>query len=869
MRKASTILKASCSALLAMLLTSLFQVMKSIWLPGLTAWQSHFVTIVFVSLAAALVAVLVLHWQQRERATIGKERANFETVIDHLPGFTCIVNPRQKQFVRWNTRLQKLLGYSDAELASIDSTQTLADEFRQELPARMGRVFEAGQVETEAAWLTKSGQKIPCYMTGVPVIIDGEPCVLSMGIDISERRQAEEALRKSEEQYRRLLANLPDVTWTVDGTGRITYISRNIEEVLGYSPEDVLGGELGLRLARIHPDDIEAATRSYQALFNENRIFDVEYRARHKDGRWIWVRNRAVRTYTHEGKLFADGVLIDVTRHKQAQAVNAQLASIVTSSIDAVIGKSAEGIIQSWNPAAEAMFGYSSDEAIGQSIAMLIPPDRKQEMIDVLGKIARFEPIERFDSVCLRKDGSCLDVSLAISPIVDSSGALLAISTIAHDVSLRKQAEQALRTSEQGLAIRNQIFNVFLTLPDDRMFAEVLGIVLKATESKHGLFGYIAEDGALAIPAMTSSGESSKVTSSRVRFPRESWGGLWGESLTEKRALYSNQPSAVFRGHIDIQRCLSAPILFKNRAIGLLLVANRATDYDDHAKELIERMARYMAAVLSARLQRDAQERARQRAEADLVKAKEVAEDANRAKTQFLANVSHELRTPMKGILGIADSALDTALTAEQREYLLTIKSSGDALLQLITELLDFTRSEFGNLRIEPMPFQLHETLRQTVRPLFAQAEQLGLQTSLELHPDLPDNIIGDPARLRQVLVDLLGNAVKFTHEGKIAVRAECQSQTERDLELLFTLTDTGIGIPADKQHLIFQPFRQNDGSITRRYGGTGLGLAVASRLVELMGGKIWLESEPGRGSTFYFTVCMGVPATPIPFSAN
>jgi two-component system, sensor histidine kinase and response regulator len=217
--------------------------------------------------------------------------------------------------------------------------------------------------------------------------------------------------------------------------------------------------------------------------------------------------------------------------------------------------------------------------------------------------------------------------------------------------------------------------------------------------------------------------------------------------------------------------------------------------------------------------------------------------------------MSHELRTPMNGILGMAELALDTALSAEQREYLLTIRSSGNALLRLITELLDFTRTEFGSLQLQPTPFRLRDTLRQTIWPLFAQAEQMGLRTSCDFHPDLPDEVIGDPVRLRQVLVNLVGNSIKFTQQGTITFRAELRSRNAKHVELLFTLSDTGIGIPAEKHQLIFQPFIQNDGSTTRRYGGAGLGLAVSSRLLELMGGSIWLESEPGRGSTFYFTV--------------
>jgi PAS domain S-box-containing protein len=817
MAKSFHLVRALWLGLAAMVITTAFEVMKYVLFPHLSMPQSHVATVLFCTLFVFVLSLLAAYLQRNQLKQLHDEHANFETLVEHLPGLTCIVDT-DKKLVRWNSRFQSALGYSAEELSRMSARDTIAEDYRELVPQQMGTAWKSGYTDMEAAWVTKDGKRIPCYLAGVRILIENRPFVLSVGIDLSIRRQAEEALRKSEESCRRLLANLPDVTWTTDQTGRTTYMSPNVEEMFGYTPEEFCQGgaelwfsrihpadtervqqafqalfdgngvfdveyriqckdgrwiwahdrsirthmqngvvfadgvfsditerkraeealqkseELYRRLLanlpdvtwtcdvggrttylspnvqdlfgfsaqeifqweaetwrrRVHPADVERFVKSYRALFAENRTFELEYRVQHKEGHWMWVLNRALRTHRQDGALFADGIISDITERKRAEEAASQLASIVDSSSDAIIGKTTDATINSWNPAAVRMFGYPAEEAVGKHISMLIPPERLHEMPEVLAKIAGGQHVERFDSVCRRKDGSRLDVSLAVSPIMDKTGTLLGISTIANDISLRKRAER------------------------------------------------------------------------------------------------------------------------------------------------------------------------------ELVAAKEAAEEAARAKTEFLANISHELRTPMNGILGMTELALDTVLDAEQREYLLTVQSSGNALLRLISQLLDFAKTDSGGLQIEPAPFNLPETIRQTVRPFFFQAQQVGLELSCQIDPALPEALLGDAGRLRQVLVNLVGNAIKFTHEGTIAVRAARSSRTDREIELLFTVSDSGIGVPVDKQAAIFEPFTQSDGTSTRKYGGTGLGLAISSRLIELMGGKLWVDSAPGKGSTFGFTLKFQTADRPI-----
>jgi two-component system, sensor histidine kinase and response regulator len=332
-------------------------------------------------------------------------------------------------------------------------------------------------------------------------------------------------------------------------------------------------------------------------------------------------------------------------------------------------------------------------------------------------------------------------------------------------------------------------------------------------------------------------------------------------------------PPAIFINYDSFQNMFGLPVqilraacsIFAAVFISRLLNAFSAVIYGEMEKQIQERTSD----LANANVHLLADIEGRKRLEAELEQSRDAALESSRAKSEFLANMSHEIRTPMNGIIGMTELALDTELDSEQREYLDMTKLSADALLCLINDILDYSKIEAGKLEVDTLDFNLRDNLGDTMKTLSLRAHQKGLELAYDLQPDVPDALIGDPGRLRQIIVNLVGNAIKFTEKGEVVVSVQSDAVMNDDIQLHFIITDTGIGIPMERQAVIFEAFTQADGSMSRTYGGTGLGLTISSRLVGLMQGRIWVESEPGQGTRFHFTAQFGLQKLPVKLAAH
>jgi two-component system sensor histidine kinase/response regulator len=471
-----------------------------------------------------------------------------------------------------------------------------------------------------------------------------------------------------------------------------------------------------------------------------------------------------------------------------------------------IVSESRDGIIRQSNPAFRQMFGYTEEELAGKSVDHLLADGELQKEAALISRQVLEGRILRRTSKRRTKDGRLLDVEVFGAPLLVEGRAAGQLG-IYLDISKRVEAEKAIRESEAWFR------TLSVAAPIGILRADQEGRCVYLNQRMCEITGLSAER-ALGLGWLASIHPDDREQTKR----------LWKAGVQMEMELGDETRVQLPDGNINWIHWQSRPL---HGPDGCLM------GFVGMIEDITKRRA----------------------AEQRTLEAKRAAEQANEAKSQFLANMSHEIRTPMNGILGMTELALETALTAEQREYLGLVRSCAESLLDIIDDILDFSKIESGIVELETIPFSLLDCAENALQPVAVRAQQKGLELDWWVRGDLPEWLQGDPTRLRQVLINLLGNAIKFTDEGAVTLGLNCVWSNETEAEVQFQVSDTGIGVAPESREKIFEAFQQSDTSVTREFGGTGLGLSISARLVNRMGGGIVVESEPGKGSCFQFTL--------------
>jgi two-component system sensor histidine kinase/response regulator len=503
---------------------------------------------------------------------------------------------------------------------------------------------------------------------------------------------------------------------------------------------------------------------------------------------------------------------VDSQTPNQTITDDQRLDAVLEMAFDALIELDSKGLITAWTSRAEKLFGWSPADVLGQHLELIVSPrEREAFLSSIAGIIAcggKFVPEEPLPMRALHRDGRRFPTELFLYPRRSDEDYRLAVFVRA--LTGHEQLQNLLSERADQRAILNFIEDGYTEL-------DLQGNHQWVNDAYCRIFNRQRDE--VLDPSY------QQITHRPVSLDiRELY----------KKVYKTGEPVRSFEYEYGPGRFCESTISLKRGENG------QPTGFVTLIRETTQRKAH----------------------EQELANAKDAADSANRAKSQFLANMSHEIRTPMNGIIGMTELALSSDLSEVQREYLSMVQSSAEDLLVIINDILDYSKIEAGKFDLARVQFDLSELMGDTLKSLALPAHGKSVELAFHLDENVPVLVVGDSGRLRQVLVNLAGNAVKFTPQGEVVVHAKLESQNDTESKVHFTVRDTGIGVPLDTQERLFRPFEQADSSTTRQYGGTGLGLAISKRIIELMGGEIWMESTPGVGSTFHFTARFGVAGT-------
>lgn len=749
-----------------------------------------------------------------------------------------IITDSAARIVSVNKRTEQVFGYQREQLIGQLIEILIPERFRQRHVAMRdgfirtpeARLFSQTSKGRNFIAITATGHEFPIELSLNPMETADGLFIVSAIHDLSERLQAEQQIRNSEERFALSTAGSGDGLWDFQLQEHQYWYSDRFRSLLGYTQLNTSAG-IQAWFELVHPDDAAQLMTSFERHLQQNQAFDVQHRLRCADQSWRWFRARGQALRDENGRAYrVAGSITDITDLRQMQELvdseRQQLQTILDVSPIGV-GITVDGIVRFGNP----QFLSMVDTKIGSPVRdIYVQPAERDQILAMVARDGKAMDVETqmFDAT-----GKVRDILVSYLPVMfkGETGVLGWLL----DIMERKRIEQRISASEARLQAAAIAANLGLWdyAPANR------GLLTNSIWVT--LFGYSTAEFLEELP-----GESGKW----LRFN----GGVdhWLQ-LLHPEDVRAN-PASFFAPTTPSQDLFRAEyrVRCKDGSWRWVLVAGQVIERDESGQAV--RIVGILSDIDDEKNLQHA-----------LIAARDEAQEATRTKSDFLANMSHEIRTPMNAIIGMSHLALQTELDRKQRNYIEKVKQSAESLLGVINDILDFSKIEAGRLTIEHIEFRLEDVMDNLATLINYKAETKGLELLFDIASNVPVALIGDPLRLGQILVNLGNNAVKFTQHGEVVISVKVSECSERRCQLEFRVRDTGIGLSAEQQSRLFRSFSQADSSTTRKFGGTGLGLAISKNLVDLMGGHIWVESEPGVGSTFGFRLDFDLQELPKP----